>query len=164
MSVYKSLGLRKRRCLAVLMGNFLHLKKIRQTYCPITKYLRGGGGHQWLLTRWQGPAGCEQGWNVEMELATPAHGGYFREPASRVNKQLNQGTMMMDKLRLNDWPCGDWRLCLQHISKTQPRLPRDSWESGYATWNYVGLVPSVTSLHVSAYRAATQTLLTWELQ
>ena len=44
---------------------------------------------------------------MEMELATPAHGGYFREPASRVNKQLNQGTMMMDKLRLNDWPCGD---------------------------------------------------------
>ena len=42
-----------------------------------------------------------------MELATPAHGGYFREPASRVNKQLNQGTMMMDKLGLNDWPCGD---------------------------------------------------------
>ena len=33
-----------------------------------------------------------------MELATPAHGGYFREPASRVNKQLNQGTMMMDKV------------------------------------------------------------------
>ena len=32
-----------------------------------------------------------------MELATPAHVGYFREPASRVNKQLNQGTMMMDK-------------------------------------------------------------------
>ena len=53
------------------------------------------------------PAGCERGWNVEMELATPAHGGYFREPASRMSKQLNQGTMMMDKLRLNDWPCGD---------------------------------------------------------
>ena len=77
-----------------------------------------GGGHQCLLTRLQGPgdangarghgpAGCERGWNVEMELATPAHGGYFHEPASRVNKQLNQGTMIMDKLRLNDWPCGD---------------------------------------------------------
>ena len=36
--------------------------------------------------RGHGPAGCERGWNVEMELATPAHGGYFREPASRVNK------------------------------------------------------------------------------
>ena len=47
------------------------------------------------------------GWNVELELATPAHREYFREPASCVNKQLNQGTMMMDKLRLNDWPCGD---------------------------------------------------------
>ena len=79
------LGLRKRRCLAVLMGNFLHPN--------------GARGH--------GPAGCEWGWNVEMELTTPAHEGYFREPASRVNKQLNQGTMMMDKLRLNDWPCGD---------------------------------------------------------
>ena len=32
------------------------------------------------------------GWNVEMELATPAHGGYFREPASRVSKQLTMMT------------------------------------------------------------------------
>ena len=75
------------------MGNFLHLKKIRLTYC--------GPGVA------NGARGCERGWNVEMELTTPAHGGYFREPASHVNKQLNQGTMMMDKLRLNDWPCGD---------------------------------------------------------
>ena len=62
--------------------------------------------------RGHGPAGCERGCNVEMELATPAHGGYFREPASRVNKQLNQGTMMMDKLRLNDWPCGAERVAM----------------------------------------------------
>ena len=27
--------------------------------------------------RGHGPAGCERGWNVEMELATPAHGDIF---------------------------------------------------------------------------------------
>ena len=59
--------------------------------------------------------GCKRGaWTWSRGLRTGlecgdgfAHGGYFHEPASRVNKQLNQGTMMMDKLRLNDWPCGD---------------------------------------------------------
>ena len=59
-------------------------------YCPTrvtqAQMPRGAYGQLFTPTR-----RVERGWNVEMELATPAHGGYFRKPVSRVNKQLNQG-------------------------------------------------------------------------
>ena len=60
----------------------------------------------------------------------------------------------------------DCCLCLQHIFKDQPWLPRVSGDTRSVARNsqaYRSNVPSVNSVHISTHIEATQTLLTWEL-
>ena len=70
------------------------------------------------------------------------------------------------KATKNDVPLRDQCLYLKHIFKDQPRLLRESGETGCAIQKshaHHSIVPSICSTRISTYTEATHTLLTWEL-